>query len=160
MRRAPRGHRQKSRDALEIAISVSDAGTSARQADHGRDQEQHNRNEKDDLGDFDRGSGDTTKAKNACDQRDYQKRNNPTQHDTDLCFHFLFQSARLRSSRFDCRNNPGWERRFPAVPGAKPAQKTVIPGTNSAPAAHGIKPVKSAAKALYAPPSCYPAILL
>src|SRR5260370_20633820 len=98
MRRAPRGHRQKSRDALEIAISVSDAGTSARQADHGRDQEPHNPNEEDDLADFDRGSGDNAKPKNACDQPDYQKCNNPTQHDTDLSFPFLFSFSRLRPS--------------------------------------------------------------
>ena len=38
--------------------SASDAGTSARHADHGRDQEQHDRDEEDDLGDFDGGSGD------------------------------------------------------------------------------------------------------
>src|SRR6202521_3846349 len=63
-----------------------DTGSSARQTDHGRDQEQHDRNEEDDLGDFDRGSGDTAKAQNACDQGDDQERNDPTQHDTDLRF--------------------------------------------------------------------------
>ena len=89
-RRASRGHRPQGGDALEIAVSASDPGAAAHQSDHGRDQEQHDRDEEDDLGDFDRGAGDAAEAQNACDQRDDQKRNDPAQHDTILCFTFCF----------------------------------------------------------------------
>jgi len=63
-----------------------DASAPARQTDHGRDQEQHDSNKEDDLGDFDGGSGDAAKAQDAGDQGDDQKRNDLTQHDTDLRF--------------------------------------------------------------------------
>src|ERR1700704_3557221 len=74
--------------------SASDAGTSARHADHGRDQKQYDRDEEDDLGDFDGGSGNTAESQNACDQRDDQKRNDPAQHDTNLYFDLLFRHLR------------------------------------------------------------------
>jgi hypothetical protein len=45
----------------------------ARHPDHGRDHEQYDRDEEDDLGDFDGGAGEAAKAQNACDQRDNQK---------------------------------------------------------------------------------------
>ena len=94
-RAAPRGHRPESGDALEIAVSASDPRASARQTDHRRDQEQDDGDEEDRLGDFDGGAGDAAEAQNACDQRDDQKRNDPAQHDHDLCLPFL-------SDRRDC----------------------------------------------------------
>ena len=87
---APRGHRPQDRDALEIASMRLDAGAAARQADHGRDQEQHDRDEEDDLGDFDGDAGDAAEAQNTGDQRDDQKRNNPAQHDTTSVSTFCF----------------------------------------------------------------------
>src|SRR6266478_5807737 len=83
--RAPRASAEKSR-CPRNSYSGSDAASSARQTDHGRDQEQHDRDEEDDLGDFDRGSGDTAKAQKARDQGNDQKRNDPAQHDMDLLF--------------------------------------------------------------------------
>jgi DNA helicase II / ATP-dependent DNA helicase PcrA len=44
---------------------------------------------------------------------------------------------------------------FLLVPAAKSAKNVLIQGTKSGLGAHGIKPVKSAAKALYALQSCY-----
>src|SRR5437879_6503042 len=57
--------------------------------------------------------------------------------------------------RLCCRTNPASERMFLTVPGAKSAKSAVTRGTKYTPGAHGIKPVKSAAKALYAFQSCY-----
>src|SRR6266436_747467 len=83
---APRASAEKSRCPRNSDCFRSDAGTSARQTNHGRNQEQHDRDEKDDLGDFDGGTGNAAKTQNACDQRDDQKRNDPAQHDQNLCF--------------------------------------------------------------------------
>ena len=87
--RVPRASAARSRCPRN---SASDArpGAAARQADHGRDQEQHDRDKEDDLGDFDGGAGDAAEAQNACDQRDDQKRNDPAQHDTTSVSTFCF----------------------------------------------------------------------
>src|SRR5712672_2147192 len=82
---APRASAEKSRCPRDNGFA-SHAGTSARQTHHGRDQEQHDRDEEDGLGDFDGGTGNAAKTQNACDQRDDQKRNDPAQHDQNLCF--------------------------------------------------------------------------
>ena len=72
------------RDALcapqqDEALPLNPVAAS-RQANDGRDEKQHDRNEEDDLGDFDRGAGDTAEAKNTGDQCDDQKRDDPAEH--------------------------------------------------------------------------------
>src|SRR3989440_7266655 len=65
--------------------STEDLGPApARYTDHGRDNEQHNREKEEDLGDLDGGAGDTAVAHKSCDQGNDQERNNPNVHGQDL----------------------------------------------------------------------------
>src|ERR1700719_2792252 len=82
MRRShvPRASAAKSR-CLQGSNSVSNSGSAARQTHDGRNQEQHDRDEEDRLGDFDGGARNAAKAKNTGDERDDQEGNDPTQHD-------------------------------------------------------------------------------
>ncbi len=89
----PEGIGRKIAMPAEIAFR-SDPGAPARQADHGRDQEQHDRDEEDGLGDFDGRAGDAAEAQNTRDQRNNQKRNNPAQHDKTSGLNFPFRYQR------------------------------------------------------------------
>src|SRR6266702_426827 len=102
----------------------------AGEADHGRDQEQHHRDEEDDLGDFDRRAGEAAEAQDTGDQCDNQKRHNPAQHGQNLCFDHCLRSARL--TRLTCPNNLQLGTMVPARRTRKFARPT---GTNR-PAAH------------------------
>jgi hypothetical protein len=64
-------------EAATLGRRMSNPGATARETNHGRNQKQHDRDEKDGLGDFDGYSGDAAKAQNACDQRNDQKGNDP-----------------------------------------------------------------------------------
>jgi hypothetical protein len=111
---------------------MSDAVTSARQTDHGRDQEQHDRDKEDRFGDFDGYSGDAAEAQNASDQGDYQKRNDPAQHGQDLRFRLsVSSSARRERSRIGCRNNPAREQKFRVIRDAETARNAAVGGTNT-----------------------------
>src|ERR1700722_10979475 len=93
-------------------ISPSDAVAPARQADHGRDQEQHHGDKEDRLGDFDGHAGDTAEAQNARNQRDDQERNDPAQHGPTL--YPLVSKTGATESLAPCwRNNPAPELMFP-----------------------------------------------
>jgi hypothetical protein len=54
--------------------------STAHQADHGRDREQDDRDEKDELRDFDGGAGDAAEAEQSRDQGDDEKSDSPTKH--------------------------------------------------------------------------------
>src|SRR6202042_717411 len=58
-----------------------DPRSTARQTDHGRDDEQHDRDEEDRLGDFDGDARDAAETQNAGDQGDDQEGDDPAQHD-------------------------------------------------------------------------------
>src|SRR6266481_3223643 len=73
LRHATEGWLSATSENMTIHIDMN-ARTAARETHHGRDQKQHDRDKEDDLGDFDRSSGEAAKAQNACDQRDDQKR--------------------------------------------------------------------------------------
>ena len=103
---------------LQAKDLASDAGTAPRQTDHGGDQEQHYRDEEDDLGDFDGGSGDAAEAQNACDQGDDQDVTTQLSMIRTSVSTFCSMSARPKMPRVGCRTNPASERMFRAVPGA------------------------------------------
>src|SRR5277367_2551348 len=73
--RCPRGN---SKLLFDHAL---DARSAARQADHGRDDEQHDGDEEDRLGDFDGDARNTAETQNAGDQSDDQEGDDPAQHD-------------------------------------------------------------------------------
>src|SRR6266478_5010123 len=152
--RAPRASAETSR-CPRNSYSGSDAGSSARQTDHGRDQEQHDRDEEDDLGVFDRGSGDTAKAQNARDQGNDQKRNDPAQHDMHLLFPRSGSSISAITAPHRLQNQSGLETKVPASSGRKTCAKNGEPRNKIRPGCARIKPVKSAATGLYALQSCY-----
>ena len=54
--------------------------STARVSKDQRDQEQRDRYEKNDLGEPNRGSGDSTESQQRCNQGDDEKRDDPTQH--------------------------------------------------------------------------------
>jgi cobalamin biosynthesis protein CobT len=70
----------------EAAFSIRNAqpelhwAPSPQKADHGGDGEQNDRNEEDQLGDLDSGTGNAAKAKQSCDQSDDEKSDCPTEH--------------------------------------------------------------------------------
>ena len=64
----------------------------AQKTDHGRDGEQHDRDEEDQLCDFDSGAGDAAKAEQSRDERDNEKSDSPTEHGvTSLKFKISLQ---------------------------------------------------------------------
>ena len=74
----PEGIGRKVAMPSRINALALDVTASAHQSDHRRDQEQDHGNEEDRLGDFDGSAGDAAEAQNTRDQRDDQKRNDPT----------------------------------------------------------------------------------
>src|SRR5712664_1822101 len=108
---------------LQSKDLASDAGTAPRQTDHGGNQEQHYRDEEDDLGDFDGGSGDAAEAQNACDQGDDQERNDPAEHDTDLCFHFLFNVSATKNAAHRLQDQSGFGTNVPGGSGRLVCEK-------------------------------------
>src|SRR6201996_5109394 len=127
--RVPRASAERSRCPRRSSVLL-DPCTSAGEADHGRDQEQHYGDEEDDLGDFDRGAGDAAKTQNARDQRDNQKRNDPAQHGDNLCFHL---PARLLTSRLVAKTIRRGTERSSWFKGRNRQKKPRFAGTKSAP---------------------------
>src|SRR5438105_15964308 len=82
--RGPRASDARLRCRRNSASSEDLGPAPACYTDHGRDNEQHNRDKEEDLGDLDGGAGDTAVAHKSCDQDNEQERNNPNVHGQDL----------------------------------------------------------------------------